>query len=293
MNARIQNGWRRVAFPCCVVLALALSGIVARAAQIYTLTDNNSSAQINPYTQAGMLNWSVQGNNQLNQQWFWYRTDGNPNASIDTISAPTVGTFDGTRGLTTTYANSQFSVRIDYLLSGGQTVAVSNTASSDIGETITINNKTASPLSFTFFQYSFFNLGGLSHDTVTLGKNLRGLFNDAYQTSGGVADLTETVTTPGAPFGEAAFAGGAGSTLAKLNNGTAADLNNVAGPVGAGQVTWALEWNFNIAAGSSVLISKDKSLSIVVPPPVPEPASLALLSMGLVVVALRKKYRFL
>ena len=53
-------------------LAVAL---VKRAdAVTFTLTDLNSSAQINDASQNGMFNWTVNGVNQLAQQWFWYRT---------------------------------------------------------------------------------------------------------------------------------------------------------------------------------------------------------------------------
>ncbi len=67
---------------------MLLAGTLGVQAQIQTLTDNNSVAQINPNSQSGMFNWSVDGQNQLNQQWFWYRIGNTPEQSIDTISAP-------------------------------------------------------------------------------------------------------------------------------------------------------------------------------------------------------------
>ena len=41
--------------------------VMSSSAQIVTLTDNNSVAQINTGSQAGMFNWSVDGQNQLAQ----------------------------------------------------------------------------------------------------------------------------------------------------------------------------------------------------------------------------------
>src|SRR3989442_15907678 len=75
---------------CSVAAALAFSSQISQA-QIITLSDNNSHAQIDPTSQAGMSNWFVDGQNQLQQQWFWYRI-GNlgGESSINTISAPAV-----------------------------------------------------------------------------------------------------------------------------------------------------------------------------------------------------------
>jgi hypothetical protein len=244
-------------------------------AAVYNLTDNNSTAMVDPTSQSGMFHWDIQGQNQLQQQWFWYGLDGVAVHSIDTISAPTVVTT-GTRELTATYLTAgSFSVAIDYLLTGGPVVAVGSTAVSDIGETIKISNLSQSPLVFHFYQYSYFNLNGASLDTVQLGKNPRGLYNDALQQNA-TAGLTETVTTPGANEGEVNTVG---ATLAKLNGGAPVTLGAPygAGPLGPGAVTWALEWDLSIAAGGSAIISKDKSLQITI---VPEPSTLAVLGLG-------------
>src|SRR5215467_13837287 len=187
---------------CAVAVALACFQLTSQA-QIVTLTDNNSVAQIDPHSQAGMFNWSVQGFNELYQQWFWYRVGdaaGTMQHSIDTISAPVV-TLYGTREMTSTYTAPNFTLSIDYLLTGGSLVGVGQTANSDIGESIRIVNTSATTLNFHFFQYSDFDLGGPGNDTVQLGRNLRGQFNDAFQ-SDPLAGLTETVTTPGANHGE-------------------------------------------------------------------------------------------
>src|SRR5438045_2766996 len=67
-------GMRRVAF-----LAVGLVGSALQShAQPYGITNDNSFALIDPSSSAGMYNWSVVNTptsyqNQLNQQWFWYR----------------------------------------------------------------------------------------------------------------------------------------------------------------------------------------------------------------------------
>lgn len=267
----------------CRGLSLAIIAGAALASQaVVVLTDNNSTAMVDPNTQNGMFHWDIQGQNQLQQQWFWYGIDGLPVHSIDTISAPVVGIVSA-REMTTTYVSpGLFSVGIDYLLTGGALVAAGQHANADIGESIRIINLSANPLVFHFYQYSYFNLAGASGDTVQLGKNIRGLYNDALQQNAAVA-LTETVTTPGANEGEVA---GLGATIAKLNGGAPVTLNDNAGPVGPGAVTWALEWDLTIAAGGSAIISKDKYLDVII---VPEPASLGLLALGLAGLAFSRR----
>jgi hypothetical protein len=255
-----------------VAAILALNGVVSESrAQIITMTDHNSVAQVNVSSQAGMFNWSVESQNQLAQQWFWYRVgNSGPQSSIDTISAPSV-TQSTARTLSALYANATFSVRIDYALSGGAL----GSGVSGMNETITINNLTGSALDYHFFQYSDFDLGGTQGgDTVQLGRNNQNLFNEAFQSKGG-ASLTETVdaaNTPGANHGEAALFN---ATLLKLNSGSPVTLSDTAGPI-TGDATWALEWDVSIAPGQSFIISKTKNLTV------PEPSSFALLALGAV-----------
>jgi len=266
---------------CSVVTSLACYQLTCQA-QVTTLTDGNSSASIDPYSQAGMFNWSVQGLNQLYQQWFWYRTDNGLQQSIDTIGTPNVQTY-GPREMTSTYTGGNFTLSIDYLLTGGAVVGPGQMANSDIGESIRIVNTSASTLTFHFFQYSDFDLGGPGNDTVQLGRNLRGQFNDAYQQDP-TAGLTETVTTPGASHGEVDYYANTRTRLNTIANYTLNDNATLPPPGTPGDVTWALEWDLTIAPGGSALISKDKYLSVIVP----EPSTVAIGGLGLLLFALRR-----
>src|ERR1700724_3769805 len=65
-----------------ILLAVAAS---TRASPVH-LTDKNSSATIDPSLQSGMSNWTVNGVNQLAQQWFWFRLGSTgPESSINTL----------------------------------------------------------------------------------------------------------------------------------------------------------------------------------------------------------------
>lgn len=254
-------------------------------AQVVVLNHNNSSASINTGTSAGMFNWTVDGQNVLGQQWFWFRVGLNAEAPINTISAPTITTPDA-RTLYTSYFNGSYGVQVDYLLTGFS----AGSGNSDIAESITITNATAAPLDFHFFQYSNFDLGGAGGDQVAISLNSNplspffGLYNTATQVDA-FAGLTETVLTPGANHGEV---GNFNVTLIKLNNGVADNLSDVNGPTLPGDVTWAFQWDFVIPAGGSLGISKDKLVHLNL---VPEPSSLALLGLGAMALALRRKHR--
>jgi hypothetical protein len=262
-----------------VLAVSALIGFLGVAAdgysQIYTLSDLNSSAQVNTASQSGMFNWVVDGHNVLSQQWFWLGIGSTAPKSIDQIGIPTVSQPIANL-LDTVYSSSQYSVGIEYLLSGSSP----GSGASDLGESITLSNASAAPLVFHFYEYSDFNLGPLQ--TVQLGKNLQGRFNLA-DVNGGDADLSETVATPGANHGEAELAG---VTLAKLNNGilpvTLNDADTAAGP--GPHTTWAFEWDVTINPGAEYLISKDKTVQIV-----PEPGSMALCLLGISGLVARKR----
>jgi len=265
----------------CLSFALVFMALILQVrAQTYTLTDANSSAMIQPNSQNGMSSWVVDGVNQLNQQWFWYALGNTAPASINTIG-PAAVTPSGANEITTAYGAAAFNLSVDYTLTGG----APGSGVSDMGESIRINNTSAAPLSFRFYEYSDFDLQGVPGPAIVSLTGPRGAFNDAYQTAGTLA-LTETVVTPSASFGEANTEGGPGSTLARLNGGLPMHLND--NTLAAGNVTWAFEWDLTIAPGSTALISKDKYLQTTV---TPEPAVWGLLPLGGLMVSLIQRRR--
>jgi len=263
---------------------LMLFGVPPASAAPFTLTNANSVVTIDPGSQFGAYDWTVDGDNVLYQQWFWYRVGGGSEASIDTLSLSAAGAsdldLDGFNdALYLKYLGAGFMVEVKYSLTGG----TAGSHNSDIAETIKISNTGTSSLDFHFFQYSDFDLGPGLQDWVTIGANKQ----SAKQVPvGGGLSMSETVITASGGFEPVshAEAGYYASTRNKLNDGVATTLNDVlvAGP---GDVTWAFQWDKTVAAGGSFIISKDKSVG----PAVPEPA--AILMLGTCVVLLGRKFR--
>jgi hypothetical protein len=263
--------FKRIGVALCL-----LSLAVTANAQLYNLVNGGSVASIDPLNERGMYQWAVGNVNQLNTQWFWYRIGGTgPETPINTIGTPSI-VQSAANQFSATYANNQLSLRVDYQLtavSGGQ---------AKIDEIITINNLTGTPLSLHFFQYSDFNLGGTPTDaSVFLERGTTGIFRTAYQD--GDILLTETLevpTTPGAQHGQVSFYK---DILDSLKDGSPTTLTDAAGPIGPGDLTWAFQWDFEIAGNSSATISKIKALVV------PEPGAAAVFALGLIAFALRRR----
>lgn len=269
---------RQVGFATAVVLSQLFS--ISAHAWTFTLQDGNSSADVITASDQGVNNWVVDGQNQLYQQWFWYRV-GSSGGEAPISTLPVISENQSSPGtLDVKYSNGQFSIETTYSLLGG----APGSGSSDIGEQIKIVNLTGGPLDFHFFQYTDFDLGGnYAGDTVQLGKNLQNLFNEALQSKGNV-HFADTVISPGANHGETGIWP---SILNKLNDGSPTTLNDNAGPI-TGDATWAFQWDRILQAGGSLNISIDKN--IYVTNPIPEPTTCSLVVMGLALTGLLRRH---
>lgn len=247
-------------------------------AAIVNLSDGNSTAAVDLDSSAGMYQWTVDGGNQLNQQWFWYRIGASGLAQpINSIGAASI-LYQDPGTVVAQYANSQLTVDITYILTGG------SVGHADITEAISVSNTSASPIDLHFFQYSDFNLlntpGG---DSVAI-DGAPGTGYDYVFQSKGPTQIAEAITSP---IADRAEAGLAFATLNNLNTLSGYDLNN-ADSAGPGDVTWALQWNATIAAGSMFDLTKDKKLNIAA---IPEPSALALLALGATAAGLARRRR--
>ena len=240
-------------------LLLMLGGaLLPSLANAYVLTSGNSTATVTN-TQAGMYEWIVDRVDQMGQQWFWYRIGSTPERSIDTLALNS--TFQLPNLLQLNYSGASFDLGVTYVLTGG----LLGSGTSDMAEIISISNTSNSTLDFHFFQYTDFDLRGHEGDTVSISGG-----NTAKQVGQGI--VTETANVPIPSRLEAALWP---STISKLNDGVASNLNNDAGPY-TGDATWAFQWDFNLGPGGSFIISKNKHISTV-----PLPGTMLLLGGGL------------
>jgi hypothetical protein len=260
--------WLAVAFLALQILTLPSNALV--------LSDGNSIVDISPNTQAGIYNWTIDGQDILAQQWFWYRVGAGPGQnSLDTL--PSTITQLSPSIATASYTGTSFVVSLTISLIG----STPGSGNSDLSIQASIKNTSGSAMTFRLYQYADFDLFGVPGDNVSFPNS-----NTVVQT-GALGYVQEGVVTglPGyiAPMHHEAnlFP----NTLNSLNSGSNYVLNdsNSAGP---GDVTWAFEWDaINLGAGSSVTLSKNLVATI------PEPATIWFCLLGLGGAALLRKRR--
>lgn len=260
------------------ILLLAF-GAVSLAAPVLaqvTLTDGNAVAILDPTSAAsidrrGLNSWRTDGQEELYQQWYWYRIGNTAEATIDTISAPTV-TPMGTNGVNVRYQNNSIRMDLTFMLIGG----APNSGTSDVSEIMRITNITGAPLDFHLFEYDDFDLGTSFSDDraeLTNSSTIRQF------------DATTTAMVGTVPLPSRWQIAQSGVIYNDLINGTPTNLTNSGSPFGPGDATFAFQWDVTIGAGDSFVMSKNKLIDIV-----PEPASfIAVGAMGLLALLRRRK----
>ena len=258
--------------PVLVICLCALMLARPANATTVTLTDLNSTVDIDLDGGQGMYNWTVDGTDQLVQQWFWYRVGATGGESR--IDQGTTMTYDPPSAthveIYYTKAN-EYEIKIALTLMGGST----GSKWSDMAETIRVRNlKPSGSLDFHFFQYCDFDLDGSADDDTTWIEVEVPLDpHHAFQYDPDWI-MSETTETPHADHGEVALTS---TTLTNLNNASPTTLSDDLGPYGPGDYTWAFQWDVEIAYNGTWIISKDKQIR----PWVPEPLTLLGMFLGL------------
>jgi len=271
------------------LFALGLAGLFLAAAMpatggpvvVYNLMDDNSSISVDTGGGAGINTWTVDAITHLETQWFWYRTGTmTDEASISTLALTTTGAtdsnFDGnaeTAYMKYTDAVAGFTVELRASLDGG----AAGTGNSTLAEQITIKNTGAANLTFHFFQYTDFNLGGTPNDDTI---QIVGTLPDSIFQSDAKYD-GDTVVVPKA---DAYEAGGAAALLNLFGDGLPTTLANVATAGPGNDVAWALQWDRVIQPGKTFQIVIGKAIA-------PEPATMAMLVLGGAGLFLTKRRR--
>ena len=249
-----------------LVTCVVLHGLAG--AQV--LSNNNSVISFNFGSSQGMTNWVVDGNDQLNQQWIWFRIgSGSGQMDLSSISAPIVN-FANPGQVNVLYSNSLYGAQISYTLTGNSV----GSGKSALTEQINFfNYSSSSTLDLHLYVYGDYTLGGAAYANSQNVKMTSSPVGTSVQTVFGAPGLTNKIVLVSAPSRvEAALYP---TTYNELTGGSDATLNNatLAGP---GHSTWAFEWDSVLGTNSSL-----GNISITDTMQVPEPAAIGFGLMGL------------
>jgi hypothetical protein len=263
------------------LIAILFAGTVVQSeASIYTIGARDTSLQLD--LAGGVTQWTMDGVNQLNLQSFYYSVGSGPAASIYTIglpSAPTITTnlSKTTVTLNTTYADPTISVGTQFQIQS----APVGTGKATLAQTFTIENLSPTAQILHFYQYSDFDLGGVSGgQNVQFSSNGSGLQYQVVQTDSTGRTLTGLITglAGGTDAQSEVQAGLVDGNRFGLGSGNPVTLNNTL-TAGLGNVDYAYEWDATVAAGSSIIISETEAV-------VPEPSSVVLVAFGMLALVL-------
>lgn len=259
---------------CQALIALVLLVVTECRAQqtSFSISAGGASMQLNlSGSGAGISNWSLNGVNQLLQQWYYYSVDGGAVYSIDNIGlvSSTESTFAGNTTVDAIYSNSMLQVTVASTLKPG------NAGQSIFSSNISVYNPSGVQHDYALYQYSDFALGsGSGNQTVQFAGT--GVPYKVTQTSSTGESLVGTL---------GAVSGGSGDLVleqAGLTDGNQFGILNGApsGPTlngtltaGTGNVDFAYEVNGTLNSGAT-------GLSFVEVQTVPEPSAIALLLPG-------------
>jgi hypothetical protein len=269
----------------CAVLAV-LSLVASPAMAILptvNLTDGNSTAAINLGSTPGLSSWTIDSNQMLGQQSFWYRIGpSGPASSLNSLTLQTTPSatsdvdFDGFAD--TFYAryasvgSNSFTIDVRWSLAGG----LSGSHVSDIAEVVTVNNLGGTALDFHLFEFTNFQLPGGANTAM-----ITGTYGATAEQSAGNWSAEVVHTRPSEH--QVGLVGDPTDILAALTSAGLTNLSNSNGPM-TGDAQWAMQWDANLLPGQTLLMSNDARIT-------PEPATLTLLGAGALVGWMMRRRR--
>lgn len=215
---------------------------------LITLQSGNSVVQIDPTSSQGVFSWKVDGAETLYQQWYWLRQGNNgPQSSLDGLSQP-LGVALTSSNATIKFVSAPFNVTLGFVLEGG----ASGNGSSDLAQSLSIQNKTNTPLAIHVFQYADFNLAGpMGADTVAFPTA------GTVAQQGGSSQMTETVQSPAPTYWEASLYP---LTVDKISSATPVILSDAITPASAGDQTFGYQWDLSLLPGQTIAIASTQRI---------------------------------
>jgi hypothetical protein len=269
-------------------LAVSISAGPALASDI-TLTDGNNVVTINPGGQTGLpgLNsWTVNGVNQLTQEWYDFSVGNGAPTSLDSLNTggnPVAVTLSDSRGLpgvnntaklAYTDPAAGFTATASYQLTGAFD---DPPIKGDITEALKVTNTGSSTLNIHLYEYTDLQVAGtIPNDSLVITGG-----NNAKQTD--PTGVYATVMTSPTSHSEAATA----ATLSAALSGSSPLTLNDNSTITNADAALAYEWDLTIPAGQSVVIGTDKDINSI-----PEPGSgVAMAGVAAVILLGRRRSR--
>ena len=277
--------WRGIASLTVVALWSCAAVAVPPPATYQSLVDDNTTllVDLTPHASEALMSaWTVDGSLLLHRQDYFYRIgNAGGEAPLDTFgSLSSYGWFDTNFDGHTNLVYAKYSelnladIELTISLVGGS----SDSGVSDVTHQLKITNTGESTLEFHLFQYVDFDLadGGEIITDPNSGRPIK------VVQSGGAWTVSEVVT-PDAGHGEIALLD-APSIYDRLTDNDPSTLADAYGPVGPGDIEYALQWDLQIPAGGSFILSKDILVT-------PEPGTLVMGLVGLLGLRLMRRPR--
>ena len=159
---RIFSKRKSFLFAATAAVATLLGISAAKSNAAFVLMNNNSTISLSPSDPTGPGAWTVDGVNQLGEEWLWFRI-GNSAGQTNLASLPETSSMllDTTGGTENNFARFTYGsptalqVVLTYILAGGQT----GSGASDLSESLDISNDGTTTQTYHFFEYTNFNLG--------------------------------------------------------------------------------------------------------------------------------------
>ncbi|HLH54950.1 MAG TPA: hypothetical protein VKY92_15170 [Verrucomicrobiae bacterium] len=210
---------------------------------LIALVSGNSAVQIDPTTANGVYSWTVDGIEQMSQQWFWIQSGTNTTqVSIDQV-ATALGETITASSASFDYYTPGLIAKLSFLLQGGPPGSHAST----LVESVSLQNTTNTASTIHFYGYTDFDLGGSTDgDTVSFPAA-----NLALQ-QGKSMSATQTLGGPVPNFWEASWYA---LSLDSLQGPTHAVLSDKLNPPLAGDQTFAFQWDLAVPAGQSMILS--------------------------------------
>ena len=260
----------KTVFVGILIVMLATLGSLAHADAPITLTDimgPNTVVNIDPYTQAGIYEWLVDGTNHMRQNSYWFSVGSGPVTPVSSLEIVSINPAMDMM-CDVQYSGPLVDIKITYMLMG----MPSGSGQSDIAQIVEIINNTAAAQNFSLYEFVNLDLNGkaLGQSGTLLNSSTLSQTEGATESQLSINEIPSIIEV-----------GDAATLLAKLNNSTPFVANsNYEGDVAA-----VFQWN--MALGDSAMMSQDNALFNGA---VPEPASMTVFAalFGLVPLMRRR-----